>query len=213
MGMAKGAVIEHFMRRAEWKKTKKARDCSKVDRNTREDQMGMSCCPPQTQVYLGRQLDPWLTRHSYVAGSVTRIKLINFMTYDHVEFRPGPHLNMILGPNGTGKSTVAAGIAIGLGFHPRVSSHIPHRRLSVPRIPSYFHDSLKPQVMGRATDLKSYVKQGCEEAQVEIELKAFHGKRNPVIWRRFNKHDEKSEWRLNSELATPRLWLHSSRSR
>jgi chromosome segregation ATPase len=43
------------------------------------------------------------------------------MTYDHVEFRPGPHLNMILGPNGTGKSTIAAGIAIGLGFPPKVS--------------------------------------------------------------------------------------------
>jgi chromosome segregation ATPase len=57
---------------------------------------------------------------SYVAGSVTRIKLSNFMTYDHIEFRPGPHLNMILGPNGTGKSTIAAGIAIGLGFPPKV---------------------------------------------------------------------------------------------
>lgn len=43
------------------------------------------------------------------------------MTYDFVEFNPGPHLNMILGPNGTGKSTVAAGIAIGLGFKPEVS--------------------------------------------------------------------------------------------
>ena len=42
------------------------------------------------------------------------------MTYDHVEFRPGPHLNMILGPNGTGKSTIAAAIAIGLGFPPKV---------------------------------------------------------------------------------------------
>lgn len=44
----------------------------------------------------------------------------NFMTYDLVEFRPGPHLNMILGPNGTGKSTIAAAIAIGLGFPPKV---------------------------------------------------------------------------------------------
>lgn len=57
----------------------------------------------------------------YVAGSVVRIKCINFMTYDHVEFRPGPHLNMILGPNGTGKSSIAAAIAIGLAFPPKVS--------------------------------------------------------------------------------------------
>lgn len=49
------------------------------------------------------------------------MKLINFMTYDQVEFRPGPHLNMILGPNGTGKSSIAAALAVGLGFHPKVS--------------------------------------------------------------------------------------------
>lgn len=59
----------------------------------------------------------------YVVGSITRIKLINFMTYDFVEFRPGPCLNMILGPNGTGKSSIAAAIAIGLGFSPKVSLH------------------------------------------------------------------------------------------
>lgn len=51
-----------------------------------------------------------------------RVKITGFMTYDHVEFRPGPHLNMILGPNGTGKSSIAAAIAIGLGFHPKVSA-------------------------------------------------------------------------------------------
>lgn len=45
------------------------------------------------------------------------------MTYDNVEFRPGPHLNMILGPNGTGKSSIAAAIAIGLAFPPKVSLH------------------------------------------------------------------------------------------
>lgn len=45
------------------------------------------------------------------------------MTYDKVEFRPGPNLNMILGPNGTGKSTIAAGIAVGLGFSQKASCH------------------------------------------------------------------------------------------
>lgn len=51
--------------------------------------------------------------------------------------------------------------------------------------------------MGRASDLKAYVKQGCEEAQIEVELKAFPRKKNPVIWRSFTKENEKSEWRLN----------------
>lgn len=69
--------------------------------------------------------EPNITRHiyfdiSYIAGSIVRVKITGFMTYDHVQFQPGPHLNMILGPNGTGKSSIAAAIAIGLGFHPKV---------------------------------------------------------------------------------------------
>ncbi|WWD18357.1 hypothetical protein CI109_102807 [Kwoniella shandongensis] len=114
----------------------------------------------------------------YVAGSITRIKVTNFMTYDHVEFSPGPHLNMILGPNGTGKSSIAAAIAIGLGF--------------------------PPKVMGRAKELRAYVKQGCDEATVEIELKGRRGKRNTVIWRKINREDEKSDWKLNGENTTRR---------
>ncbi|OWZ53737.1 nuclear protein [Cryptococcus neoformans 125.91] len=118
----------------------------------------------------------WRGDDGYVAGSVVRIKCINFMTYDHVEFRPGPHLNMILGPNGTGKSSIAAAIAIGLAF--------------------------PPKVMGRANEVKSYVKQGHDEAQLEIELKGNAGEENPIIWRKFNRHDERSEWKLNGESVT-----------
>jgi hypothetical protein len=51
--------------------------------------------------------------------------------------------------------------------------------------------------MGRASDLKSYVKQGTEIAETEIELKGRPGKRNPVIWRRFTRETDQSEWRIN----------------
>jgi hypothetical protein len=53
--------------------------------------------------------------------------------------------------------------------------------------------------MGRAHDLKSYVKQGCIEAWTEIELKGRPGKANVIIWRRFNREDDKSEFRINGE--------------
>ena len=56
----------------------------------------------------------------YVPGSIVRIQLRNFVTYDWVEFCPGPYLNMILGPNGTGKSSIACAIALGLNFPPSV---------------------------------------------------------------------------------------------
>ena len=57
----------------------------------------------------------------YIEGSIVRVSLTHFVTYDSVEFRPGPNLNMIIGPNGTGKSTIVCAIALGLGGHPSVS--------------------------------------------------------------------------------------------
>jgi recombinational DNA repair ATPase RecF len=64
---------------------------------------------------------------SYVPGSIVRVQLHNFLTYDHVEFRPGPHLNMIIGPNGTGKSSIACAIALGLNWPPSVRYLRPRR--------------------------------------------------------------------------------------
>lgn len=59
--------------------------------------------------------------YSYIPGSVVRVKLWNFLTYEGpVEFKPGPWLNMIIGANGTGKSSIACAIAIGLGWNPKV---------------------------------------------------------------------------------------------
>ena len=59
---------------------------------------------------------------SYIPGSIVRIQLKNFVTYDYVQFHCGAHLNMILGPNGTGKSSIACAIALGLNFPPSVRS-------------------------------------------------------------------------------------------
>jgi hypothetical protein len=59
------------------------------------------------------------------------------------------------------------------------------------------------QIMGRATDLKSYVKQGKEVAWTEIQVRAPAGKRDHVIWRKFTR-EEKSEWKLNGMSAV--LW-------
>lgn len=57
---------------------------------------------------------------NFIPGSIVRVVLHNFLTYDHVDFCPGPYLNMIIGPNGTGKSTIVCGIALGLGAGPKV---------------------------------------------------------------------------------------------
>ena len=56
----------------------------------------------------------------YQPGSIVRVKLANFVTYTAVEFFPGPSLNMVIGPNGTGKSTLVCAICLGLGWGPQV---------------------------------------------------------------------------------------------
>jgi hypothetical protein len=60
------------------------------------------------------------TQTEYQPGSIVRVKLANFVTYTAVEFFPGPSLNMVIGPNGTGKSTLVCAICLGLGWGPQV---------------------------------------------------------------------------------------------
>jgi chromosome segregation ATPase len=116
-------------------------------------------------------------RDGYLPGSIVRVRLKNFVTYDAVEFSPGPHLNMIVGPNGTGKSTIVCAVALGLGW--------------------------TPAVLGRAKEVASFVKQGAEESEIEIELKTLQeGKPNPVIRRHLARSDNRSDWFLNGKKVT-----------
>ena len=56
----------------------------------------------------------------YKPGAIVRIKVTDFVTYTSAEFFPGPKLNMVIGPNGTGKSTLVCAICLGLGWGPAV---------------------------------------------------------------------------------------------
>ncbi|BGP37124.1 Structural maintenance of chromosomes protein 5 [Rhodotorula kratochvilovae] len=120
-----------------------------------------------------------LVRHDdgYVTGSIVRIACHSFLTYDSVEFRPGPALNMIIGPNGTGKSTIACAIAIGLGF--------------------------PAKVLGRSTKLSAYCKNDSNEATwIEIELKGKPGQKNLVVKRHLSRDSEKTHFELDGKDAT-----------
>ena len=65
-------------------------------------------------------------------------------TYDSVEFTTGPYLNVIIGPNGTGKSTIVCAICLGLGG--------------------------KTGLLGRAHQPSEFIKYGCNKGNIEIEL-------------------------------------------
>ncbi|KAK5143511.1 hypothetical protein LTR04_001870, partial [Oleoguttula sp. CCFEE 6159] len=111
-------------------------------------------------------------------GSIVRVKLTNFVTYTAAEFHPGPSLNMIIGPNGTGKSTLVCAICLGLGWG--------------------------PQHLGRASDIAEFVKHGSREAEIKIELAAGPQTqdRNPIIRRRIKKEGSKTNWSIDGRSST-----------
>ena len=77
-----------------------------------------------SQLQNGKRRDVAPLEHK--AGTIVRIKLENFVTYTFVEVYPGPSLNMVIGPNGTGKSTIVCAICLGLGWGPQVRVlHLP----------------------------------------------------------------------------------------
>lgn len=110
-------------------------------------------------------------------GTLVRVKLRNFVTYTAAEFHLGPSLNMVIGPNGTGKSTLVCAICLGLGWS---SEHL-----------------------GRAKELGLFVKNGSDEAEIEIELAAGPGMpTNPIVRRLIRKSDNKSIFWINNKNAS-----------
>ncbi|EKV10025.1 Structural maintenance of chromosome complex subunit SmcA [Penicillium digitatum] len=113
----------------------------------------------------------------YKPGAIVRIKVTNFVTYTSAVFYPGPKLNMVIGPNGTGKSTLVCAICLGLGWG--------------------------PQQLGRAKDLGEFVKHGAREAMIEIELCGPPKVgQNPVIQRNIKRDGNKSSFTLDGSPAS-----------
>lgn len=103
----------------------------------------------------------------------------NFMTYDQVELFPGPNLNMILGPNGTGKSAIVCCVIVGLAGDVSLT--------------------------GRGASAADFVNKYKDFAVTEIELYNPNGQ-NYVINRRISitsrtqhKIEIKSEWKINGK--------------
>ena len=81
-----------------------------------------------------------------VKGSVVRVSLRNFMTYVNETFWPGPNFNVVVGANGSGKSSIVTALCICLGGD--------------------------LNYLNRQTDISSLVNNNSDqsEAQVEVEL-------------------------------------------
>ncbi|XP_066922667.1 structural maintenance of chromosomes protein 5-like [Clytia hemisphaerica] len=108
-------------------------------------------------------------------GKIVRIKLKDFLTYDDCEFKPGEKLNVILGPNGTGKSSIVCAICLGLGG--------------------------RTNLLGRAKLLSDYVKHRKKEATIEIELFK-KNESNLIVRRTFNTQSTNSKFEINGRVVT-----------
>lgn len=53
-----------------------------------------------------------LLNGGFKGGSVVRIRMKNFLTFDECEVFTGPRLNIVIGLNGTGKSALTHAICL-----------------------------------------------------------------------------------------------------
>lgn len=60
-----------------------------------------------------------LRKAGYRNGSIIRVSMHNFITFDDCEVFPGPRLNVVLGPNGTGKSSLTHAICLACAGDPK----------------------------------------------------------------------------------------------
>jgi chromosome segregation ATPase len=107
-------------------------------------------------------------------GAIVRVKLTNFVTYENAEFFPGPNLNMVIGPNGTGKSSLVCAICLGLGWGPK---HL-----------------------GRAGEVGEFVKHNMPDATIEIELQRRRNEAsNQIVCLRIIRDGNGRDWWLNNK--------------
>lgn len=112
--------------------------------------------------------------NKFQPGSIVRVAVQNFVTYEKAEFYPGPYLNMVIGPNGTGKSSLVCAICLGLGY--------------------------SPKHLGRAGSVKEFVKHGRDKATIEIELqKRPSDRHNFVIRVQIRRDQNNQKWWLNGK--------------
>ncbi|XP_069778614.1 structural maintenance of chromosomes protein 5 isoform X2 [Narcine bancroftii] len=118
-----------------------------------------------------------MTGNQFVEGAIVRIKMNNFLTYDSCEILPGANLNMIVGANGTGKSSIVCAICLGLAG--------------------------KTSFIGRGDKVGLYVKRGYNKGCIELEL--YRRSKNLIISREISVINNQSVWQINEEHATQKM--------
>eukprot|EP00775_Hariotina_reticulata_P010125 gene10125-10283_t len=111
----------------------------------------------------------------YPKGTVKQLKVFNFMTYGEpaVTITPGPRLNLVLGPNGTGKSSLVCALCVGLGG--------------------------STKLLGRADNVRDYIRRGADSGWVETTLSGGPGRSDHIIRCELVKSGDSytTNWKIN----------------
>ncbi|ESP03334.1 hypothetical protein LOTGIDRAFT_137540, partial [Lottia gigantea] len=78
-------------------------------------------------------------------GIIEKVSVKNFMCHSRLDVNFGPHVNFVVGRNGSGKSAVVTAVVVGLGG--------------------------KASVTSRGNAIKSFIKHGKQRAEIEIKLR------------------------------------------
>ncbi|XP_070501492.1 structural maintenance of chromosomes protein 5 [Chironomus tepperi] len=119
-------------------------------------------------------------------GKIQSVAVRNFITYDELKFIPGSYLNIIIGPNGTGKSSIIAAIILGCGG--------------------------KPSILSRAKDVSDYVKNGKVKANIEVELIKNDNGDTTIFSRTFDK-DSKEIFKIDGEKVSAKVYSETVKSK
>ena len=136
--------------------------CSSVHNSSDLGALPHAPCPPSTC-------------SEYRAGSILRVEVKNYMTYAHAVITPGPRLNLVLGPNGTGKSSLVCAICVGLAG--------------------------KTSLLGRAEDVSSFVRRGTATGEVTITLATSNPAKPLTVRRKMTAAANRSEWWIDGKEA------------
>ncbi len=126
------------------RRTERARTDAEVKEEGRPVSNGVAGKRRAARGSYARELQKANPKDTFVRGNIVRISMKNFLTFADTVVLPGPRLNLIIGPNGTGKSSIVNAVCICFGG-----------RLGL---------------LGRSGDLASFVRHGAEEATVEAWL-------------------------------------------
>lgn len=140
-----------------------------VDGDTSPSIMSSSPEPEQKRRKFNTS-DSTAPNSKFKAGNIIRLRVWNFTTYNYGVFHLSPSLNMIIGPNGTGKSTFVAAVCLVLGG-----------KIDL--------------IRRKSTD--SMIKSGEKQSTIEIVLSAGEDKPTITIERVITLKLTKSQWKIN----------------